>query len=178
MTDILGSFFELLAHSSPWRGYVQDVWVLVLLVASFIWGGGPEKACITIWALVFSTSAAIREFVAENTGLSPYYLSDIYLPSFAGDLVVLIGFVGLALYANRQYVFWLAAWQIIAVMAHVVRGMDEAISPFTYVFMTAGPGWMQVWIMTGALIVHMRREPGRFADWRWQVETAREELPA
>ena len=171
MTDILGNFFELLALTSAWRIYLQDIWTIALLIACFIWGGGPEKASIAIWMVVFTVAGVYRDYLNSTVPQSPDFLDDIFLPSFVPEVVVLIGYVALALVANRQYVFWLAAWQIIAVMGHVVRGLDDAISPFAYVLMYAGPGWMQIWIMTGALIIHMRREKNRYADWRWQVAT-------
>ena len=174
---MLDLFFSFLVYTSHFRAELQDVWTVALLFACLRWGGGPEKASVAVWAVITGASSVIQ---AMYEGPTPYGApkpngDDYWTVEPIGlmtDGLLLVGFLAIALYANRRYVLWIAAFQLIAMSAHLLRALIVDMTPFTYIFMTVAPGWAQVFILTYALVEHARREPDRYADWRWQVRAA------
>ena len=177
MNNVFEIFFYFLAYTSHFRAEVQDVWTVALMIACLKWGGGPEKACAAVWTVVISVFSIIRALYdgptpngeAEAPGIAFWTVQPV---SLLTDGLLFVGFLAVALLANRRYVLWVAAFQVIALFAHLLRALIADMTPFTYVFMTVAPGWAQIFIMTYGLIQHTRREPYRYADWRWQVRPA------
>lgn len=153
---------QLLA--SEYRMIAQDLLAIMLLAAAFIWGGGPERAVAASWVLIFKVSSFIREtFFAQSLQLMEV---DVFLAST--DIVAGIVFVWIALYANRNYPLWIAAMQVLAVSAHLARGLVESILPIAYVVMIVAPGWFQLLVLAFGLSRHVsrKRKYGPYRDWR------------
>lgn len=153
---------QLLA--SEYRMIAQDLLAIMLLTAAFIWGGGPERAVAASWVLIFKVSSFIREtFFAQSLQLMEV---DVFLAST--DIVAGIVFVWIALYANRNYPLWIAAMQVLAVSAHLARGLVESILPIAYVVMIVAPGWFQLLVLAFGLSRHVsrKRKYGPYRDWR------------
>lgn len=169
MGEFFGQIYEILRMTSPWRISLQETWTIALLITALLWGGGPEKVAISVWLIVVEFS----RYLSINTEKTPEATlalwSGVNWNSFLVDGLLLIGFVGLALIANRRYVFWIAGLQVIAVMGHVVRASTDDLMIFVYGVMVIGPGWLQIFVMTAGQIAHLRRSRGVYADWIWQV---------
>ncbi|KEO88240.1 hypothetical protein EH30_02345 [Erythrobacter sp. JL475] len=169
MGEFFGQIYEILRMTSPWRISLQETWTIALLITALLWGGGPEKVAISVWLIVVEFS----RYLSINTEKTPEATlalwSGVNWNSFLVDGLLLIGFVGLALIANRRYVFWIAGLQVIAVMGHVVRASTDDLMIFVYGLMVMGPGWLQIFAMTAGQIAHVRRKRGVYADWIWQV---------
>lgn len=168
MLEFFRAVFDSVLGSGIWRGHLQETWSIILLCTALIRGGGPEKIAIGIWMAMLASIFYLRSYFAGSETVTQEW-SDVAWAAFVGDSWLLIGFVALALVANRQYVFWLAGLQVIAVMAHLVRASSDELTPFVYAVMVAAPGWLQVFVMTAGQIAHARRKRGRYPDWRWQV---------
>ena len=153
---------ELLA--SDYRLIAQDVLAFSLIAAAFLWGGGPERAVAATWLIVFEIGGRIRRNFVDNLQLADI---DVFLAS--ADLIAGASWIMIALYANRSYTLWIAGLQVLAMAAHLARGIAEAISPIAYLTMVAVPGWFQLFFLAGGLLLHVRRRKrsGDYRDWRF-----------
>ena len=147
-----------------YRGLLQDVLLIALCIAAFVWGGGPEKAVAATWLIVFDLAGRVHGwFFGESVQLGGV---DWFLASC--DVVAGFLFVWIALYANRNYTLWIAGMQILAVTAHLARSLADVISPIAYAVMFIAPGWIQLVLLGVGIARHVRREKkhGKYRDWR------------
>lgn len=160
--------------ASEYRPMLQDALAFSVCLAAFRWGRGPERAIAAVWLVLFEGAARVNQyFFADGYRLTEV---DIFLAS--ADTLAGILFVVIALYANRNYPLCIAGVQILAIAAHLARGMIEAISPIAYAIMVIGPGWFQLIFFAAGLTRHILRERrfGRYRDWR-NVPTAPPPMP-
>ncbi|MEP0390976.1 hypothetical protein [Erythrobacter sp.] len=147
-----------------YRGQIQDGVLIAVCVGAFIWGGGPEKFVAATWLVIFEGLAWAKNWMIGDS----VQLSDV--DWFLASLDVLAGavFVGIALYANRNYTMWIAAMQVLAVMAHLARGVADLIAPIAYAIMFIVPGWLQLFLLGAGLMRHIlrKRKHGPYRDWR------------
>lgn len=169
MNEFFGGILEIISATYMWRFILQDTWMILLLVTALIWGGGPEKMVIIIWIIVHEVVRFLQNYVDGLNMTFEEEFAGANLVHLTGDSLLLVGFVTLALQANRRYILWIAAFQVIAIMAHGVRALNEEMTIFVYLLMVYGAGWAQIFLMTGGQIAHIRRKKGIYADWRWQV---------
>lgn len=155
--------FELLF--SDYRPYAQDVAAWTLCCAALIWGGGPERVVAATWLILFELGDILHTTVFG--GSRQLETIDWYFASL--DLLVGIIYIGTALYANRNYTLWIAAMQLLAMVAHVSRGMIDIITPLGYAVMVIAPGWLQLLFLAIGLARHVRRrrKHGEYRDWRF-----------
>ncbi len=163
--------FELLG-SGEFRLLVQGWLVFFVCGGALIWGGGPERAAASVWLIVFELS----RFVTESLFGADMQMQRVDPFSASRDIVAGAFWIGIALYANRNYTLWIAGIQVLAMFGHLSRGLSELMSPIAYAIMTAGPGWMQLILLGIGLIRHIRRKRkyGKYRDWR----TSRSTQPA
>ena len=150
---------------SDYRPYVQDVVAWTLCCAALIWGAGPERIVPVTWLTLFELGEILHR---EVFGLSRQLEGiDWYFASI--DLVAGAIWIGTALYANRNYTLWIAAMQLLAIVAHVSRGMIDVITPIAYAVMVIAPGWLQLLFLAIGLTRHIqrRRKHGKYRDWRF-----------
>lgn len=169
MLELLAGAYDFLRISGNWRIIAQDSLTIVLLVSALIWCAKPEKFVISIWVIVNQAHAYLRNYIASTGQQSADLWTGVNLNGLASDTLLLIGFVTLALLANRQYLLWIAALQVIAILGHVVRATNDELSIFAYAFIVIGAGWLQLLVMAGGQIAYLRRKRGVYADWYWQV---------
>lgn len=153
---------ELLA--SDYRAYAQDVLAFSLCVIALIWGGGPERAVAVTWIVLFEIANRFYRFILG----ADYQLNQVDLFLASSDAVAGLILIFVALYANRNYTLWVAAMQVLAMTAHVSRGLVEAISPIAYAAMVIAPGWFQLIFLGIGLTRHIlrKRKFGPYRDWR------------
>ncbi|MEM1052212.1 MAG: hypothetical protein AAGI28_08975 [Pseudomonadota bacterium] len=147
-----------------YRGLIQDVLLVALCIAAFIWGGGPEKAVAATWLVVFELAGRVQNWLyGESVQLSEV---DWFLASC--DVLAGFLFVWIALYANRNYTLWIAGVQILAVTSHLARSLADVVSPIAYAAMVIGPGWIQLVLLGVGIARHVRRgkKHGKYRDWR------------
>jgi hypothetical protein len=87
---------------------------------------------------------------------------------FAIDLILLALMTAVALRANRVYPLLIAAAQLIAVMAHVVRMVSGDLVPRTYASLVIAPAHFQILVLLVGTLIHIRREDrfGPYPSWR------------
>lgn len=146
------------------RSLIQDILVVLLLIIALFYGAWPERAAIGIWWICIEVPGFIvRDFLGYEADLTGVDLVMASMDFAAGAL-----WIALALYANRNYTLWVAGAQLLAIAAHVARGMVESISPIGYVFLVIAPGWLQIAAMSVGFIRHYlrTRKYGQYRDWR------------
>lgn len=153
---------ELLA--SEYRILAQDILALTLCLLALIWGGGPERAVAATWLIVFELANWIHEWVL-GLGIR---LTDVDVFLAAMDAIAGVLWITIALYANRNYTLWIAGMQLLAMTAHLARGLVEAVSPIAYLVMVVAPGWFQLVLLGVGLTRHVlrKRKYGPYRDWR------------
>jgi len=154
--------YDLLA-SEP-RIYLLIGLAWVICPAALLWGGGPERAVAATWLVVFELAGRI---IPEFFGIKVQAVSvDMWL--LTGDFVAGFILIAVALYANRNYTLLIAAMQVLAMTAHVARGLVESIAPVAYIIMLAAPGWIQLLLLALGLGRHIQRKRqfGPYRDWR------------
>lgn len=153
---------ELLA--SEYRIYAQDALALTICGCALVWGGGPERAVAATWLIVFQLGLLVyEEFVSLG-----YQLLGIDLWLASSDWLAGLIWIAVALYANRNYTLAIAGLQLLAMIAHLARGLTDLISPVSYVVMYAAPGWFQLMFLAIGLVRHIQRKRryGTYRDWR------------
>ena len=153
---------ELLA--SDYRAYAQDILAYTICIVALIWGGGPERAVAVTWLILFEFAIGMY----RNILGAEYRLTEIDLFLASTDILAALVWITVALYANRNYPMWIAGMQLLAMTAHVARGLVEAISPITYIAMVIAPGWFQLIFLGIGLSRHImrKRKHGAYRDWR------------
>ncbi len=153
--------FELFVE---YRDDAYRIASILLGLAMLRWGRGPEKAVALIFVGLFVVVHVPYHWLTDATSL--YDNIDIFHAGL--DLVAAAGFIAVALYANRNYTLWIAAFQVVALTAHLVSGMVQVVTPLAYAIMVIAPAYFQMILMAGGLLFHMRRERrfGEYREWR------------
>jgi hypothetical protein len=137
---------------------------LVLTLAIWRWGAAPERWLIGLFvATMIAPFYFSRWLGISNLPFGPYAWAYVGV-----DLLATIGFVVIALNANRNYPLWVAGFQLVSVGAHAVRGLGDLVSPFAYIILASGPSYCQLLLIGAGFIRHARRERrfGSYRDWR------------
>lgn len=154
----------LLDLFNAYRAEAQHVTSVLLALAIWRYGAAPERWLIGLFiATMVVPFHLFRLLDMGPVAFSPY--AWIYV---ALDVVATIGFIVIAVNANRNYPLWIAGFQLVALGAHAVRGLGDAVSPIAYVILASGPSYCQLLLILGGFLRHVRRERrfGRYRDWR------------
>jgi hypothetical protein len=152
-----------------YRVPAQHLTSLLLAAAIWRWGGAPER-----WVIgVFLATMVVPVYVAEAFGMTAIDLGP-YAPSVVTlDLLAAIMFVGIALNANRNYPLWIAGFQLVAVVAHLVKAVVSNVSPLAYAVLVIGPSYCQLLLLLGGFARHALRQRrfGPYREWRTGAKT-------
>lgn len=147
-----------------YRADVQHVASLVLGLAMWRYGAGPERALGAVFAVLVIMPAQIGRQIGPEANMFGE-LGWLYV---AFDSLAAGAFMVIALNANRNYPMWIAALQLVAMSAHVVRSFVDAVSPMAYAILAVGPSYCQLALLLGGFVRHRLRSRrfGRYRDWR------------
>lgn len=152
-----------------YRGTITAAATILLALACFLRGGGPERYAATI-LLAMQAVDRIYHFIATG-GRSIWIVSDyttIDLGHLLIDAVSMVCFAILALRANRVYTLWIGGLQLVMVLSHFGRELAATIHPLAYAISSYTPFYLQTTILLIGLMLHVRRmrEWGSYRDWR------------
>ena len=71
------------------------------------------------------------------------------------DAAALAGFVWIALRANRVYPLWLASFQLMTLVSHVVRALSPSVATGAYAILIFAPSYLEV--LGSGLIDHNQK---------------------
>lgn len=142
---------------------IQFLGTLGLLLVAVWRGSGPERIlAATMFAMVVIDRGyhALFGFASDLTTVDLWHM--------ALDTVALATMVWVALLSNRFYPLVMAAAQVVAFTAHLVRALVEPISSLSYYLLYGVPFWFQMLVLALGLARHARRWQvrGPYPDWR------------
>lgn len=142
---------------------IQFFWTMLLCGISLVKGGLPERIlAATMFGMVVIDQGyhALFGFASDLTTVDPWHM--------ALDTVALVAMIWVALSSNRFYPLVMAAAQVVAFTAHLVRALVEPVSSMSYYLLYAMPFWFQMLILTLGLSRHVmrRQKRGPYPDWR------------
>ena len=107
---------------APWLFQI----LLIGIVLFALWRGGRDERLVAALCLIGTTTTA---FV-----LAPIHerYQDVELGVFAVDLVLLGGFLVVALRSCRFWPLWVAALQLTTTLGHLLKGLDATLIPKAY----------------------------------------------
>ena len=149
---------------NAYRAEAQHIASLVLMLAIWRWGAGPERWLIAVFVGAMVVPVYLFDWLAlGDPAFGPYAWAWVAI-----DLGSAAAFIAVALNANRNYPLWVAGFQLVAIGVHGVRGLIDAISPLTYVLLSIGPSYCQLAIIFVGFVRHTRRVKrfGPYRDWR------------
>ena len=136
--------------------------VLLLLSSGFavLRGGAPERIVGIALVIAFAAGVLLQQplagrFVAVEWGI------------VAADGILLAILIGVALYADRFWPLWLAAFQALGTGGHMVRGLDHGISPIAYAILLASWSYPMFLLLALGTARHAKRQRRRGADRNW-----------
>lgn len=149
---------------NEYRAPAQHIASILLALAIWRWGASPERWLIGL----FVGTMVAPIYVYDVLGLGNLNFGPFAWVWVATDVVAMIAFVAVALNANRNYPLWIAAFQLVAIGAHAVRGLVDAVSTFAYLLLSIGPSYCQLLLIFVGFLRHLRREQrfGPYRDWR------------
>jgi hypothetical protein len=155
---------------NTYRGDVQHLASVILAVAIWRLGAAPERWMMAIFiaAMVLPT----RLFGLLGLGNPAFgHYAWIYV---AIDIAAGIGFVAVALNANRNYPLWVAGFQLVAISAHAVKALVDTVSPLAYLILASGPSYCQLALIFGGFVRHRMRLRvfGPYRAWRAPMSLA------
>lgn len=156
---------------NAYRGDVQHIASVFLALAIWRLGGAPERWLIAIF--VATMVIPVRAFEWLHMGQIAF---GTYAWAYVAlDIVAGIGFVAVALNANRNYPLWVAGFQLVAISAHAVKVLVDTVSPLAYLILASGPSYCQLALILGGFVRHrMRlRTFGPYRAWRAPLPVAR-----
>ena len=155
---------------NAYRVDAQHIASVLLALAVWRWGAGPER-----WLTgIFIATMVVPVYLLKHTGIGlPTVGPDAWV-YFMIDLVAMAGFGAVALNANRNYPLWVAGFQLVAVGAHMIKGMVEGVSLFALVILIVGPSYCQLLVLIAGFVRHLRRTRrfGAYRDWRITRQSA------
>jgi voltage-gated potassium channel Kch len=144
------------------RLWLQTAAFVLLALAAWRFGGGPERilAAVLVW---FRLGDAANHALFAAADIARLNLGHVMI-----DVVALAVAVTVALFANRMYPLWFAAFQLLAVFAHLAREMAPGVAPLAYGIMYIGPSYFQIFLLAGGIWLHHRRvrRYGPYRSWR------------
>ncbi len=154
---------------NEYRVVAQHIASVMLALAIWRWGAGPERWLIGI----FVVAMVVPIYMFRTLALGNIHFGPLAWVGVTIDAAALAAFVLVALNANRNYPLWVAGLQLVAVGAHGARGMVDSISPFAYLLLSVGPAYGQLLLIFGGFVRHVRRRQ-RFGDYRdWRITATR-----
>lgn len=145
------------------RALIQYSVIVLLAIACWIRGAGPERVCgLVLLAMPFAEVAYHGLFGPQMT------LTHTDVGHAIMQIVVAIPFLIVALTSNRIYPIWLVSFQLVAVLSHLVRNLAPNVGGAAYMIMTIGPSYAMIVTLALGLLAHRRRvrRYGIYRSWR------------
>ena len=142
---------------------------LILLIACcafvFLRGGAPEWIGMAIYA-----AGSVLTFVAVSA--PPIRFRGIEVGVFIVDIGVFIGFVLLALRAERYWPLWVSALIGLGLVGHLAMLLHPRVIPWAYAVVLSIWSYPILLLMVVGTVLHQRRLKRNGADPSWTRSSA------
>lgn len=154
----------LLDLFNTYRADLQHLASVLLALAIWRWGGGPERWLIGL----FIATMVVPPHLFQILELGEPTKGPFAWLYFSLDLFAAAGFTLIALNANRNYPMWIAGFQLVVLGAHAVKDLVDGVSLLALVILIVGPSYCQLALIFCGFIRHVRRTRrfGAYRDWR------------
>jgi hypothetical protein len=113
-------------------------------------GGTAERVgAVTIACMVLIAFIGQMILVRSYESIDPV--------GFSQDILAFISFSLIGIYTRRVWPLWAAAFQLLSVGAHFVRGFDLPVRPVVYIWMKSGPTWAVYILLIVGTLLHRRQ---------------------
>lgn len=149
---------------NAYRATAQHLVSILLAVAIWRWGAGPERWLIVVFiATMVAPLYVVHLLDLGNPANGPFAAAYVALDLLAAGM-----FVAIALHANRNYPLWIAGFQLVAIVAHAVKVLVDSVSPLAYAVLVVGPSYCQLLLIFGGFVRHLDRVRrfGNYREWR------------
>lgn len=148
-------------EGKPYYVLLDLCWMYALLR-----GGLPERIAATILAIGSTLTVAALSSLAIRFG-------SIEIGVFLVDVATLVGFLILALRAERYWPLWLTALQILGMAGHAVKEADPSTIRQAYAFALAFWSYPMLLLIAVGTWRHQRRLALYGVDKSWSSFSAR-----
>lgn len=142
----------MLSSVSSARVDFQALLAVILCVLAIFRGGNPERLVAAtiagMWLIDKLFHALAR--AANHGALVP-------TGHLLIDVLALTAFVGIALHANRVYPLWIAGFQLISLVAHIVKLLNPAIGHIALTILMIVPSYLEILAFAIGTWHHLRR---------------------
>ncbi len=136
------------------------------LIYGFWRGGQPERI---IAVLLLSASISTLLVPAHTSAFH-----SVFWPVLWIDIVLLLGLVAVAAFADRFWPMWIAACQLLTIAGHGVRAYEPGLWALAYWFIIVSIAYPMLGLLVVGAWRHHRRLPsGR--EFSWTVQRHRHE---
>lgn len=143
---------QLLEIFLEYRVEAQRLLLAVAVVSALRWGAGPERATGLVLAGMLVADLAYHAIFGAGVDLLTIDVGHAVI-----DTLAMGALTSIAVAANRNYTLWIGALQILAVLGHIARNLDEAISPLVYAIIHIAPSYFQIGLLLMGTFRHRRR---------------------
>ena len=149
-----------------WHVGAFAISLIVCFAAIMMIGGAAERISAIAQGSAYFVTLTTNGFVMDQS----YHgvMADFLLVDSALLLVLLV----LSLVTTRFWILWVAAIQLLSVLAHVIRAVDAQMLPTGYYAVVALSAWPMIGLtLIGAIRHHQRRarfgtDPSFMTYWR------------
>ena len=152
-------FETIWLHKSLIQWLLLSVFVLLA-----VWrGGGPERQFALVFIGMFCFDRLYHLLFGRGQFLLRADLGHILI-----DTIALAAFVLIALRANRFYPLWLASFQLMTIVSHIVRAVSPAVEHGAYAILVYAPSYLEVLVFGLGVMLHIRRRAkyGPYRSWQ------------
>ncbi|MFM5893279.1 MAG: hypothetical protein ACKOQM_02450 [Novosphingobium sp.] len=137
--------------------------LLIGIAISFalVRGGSPEKT--VAWIML---SQVLAGFVGH--WLTSFHYTKIDVVSAVTDSIGFAGFCLVAIFARRVWPLWVSSLQLIALMAHVIRGLNIPIHPIAYAIISWAPSDLIPLTLILGTVNQLRRQQKSDSSPSWR----------
>jgi hypothetical protein len=140
--------------------YVFTALMLACCAYAFIEGGAPER----IGAAIYLTGSVLT-YVSLET--SPIRFRGVEVGVFIIDIVVFLGFVLIALRANRYWPLWVSALVGLGLVGHLAMLLHPRVIPWAYAVVLSIWSYPILLLIAAGTYAHRRRLIRNGADRSW-----------
>ena len=147
-----------------YKAELQQLVLLALILLAYWRGGSPERQVASICVGMLVLDRMYHWVFGPGQFLLRANLGHIVI-----DTAALVAFVIVALRANRLYPLWLASFQLMIIVSHIVRAINPAMLNGAYGILAFVPSYLEVLAFGTGILAHIRRQ-SRFGQYRsWQL---------